>query len=243
MDTLCAACGAVFTAKDDTHCDACGAARASAQGALVTAGAVRAMGSWKDLRRLCGWCGAATPDLEREGCASCGGQLPGVPPRLLAERNLPSPILPQPAGPPRKLPSGYAERVRYWKNVEWVIGVVFMFVGTLTAPLLGFGLIFVGFGYYAYKLGRERADKQLRALESGVPVEGTITKVALDRTKSINKRHPWKLEFTFESGTGPVAGSVESWDPTTEARVAGERIWIVCDPGSADVCSPWPPIR
>lgn len=186
MDTLCPACGAAFHARDDTHCDACGAARAATEGALVSTGAVRAMGSWKDLRRLCGWCGAATPDLSRAACASCAGELPAVPPRILAELQLPSPTIPAPVAPPRQLPAGYAERVKYWKNVEVMIGIVFMIVGTATLPLLGFGLIFLVVGYFLYKSGSDRASKQLLALQFGVPVEGTITSVGVDYNKRIN---------------------------------------------------------
>lgn len=243
MDTLCPACGVVFHAKDDTHCDACGAVRASSQGALVSATTVRAVGSWKDVRRLCGWCSAATPDLARTSCASCGGELPAMPARILAELDLPSPMIPPPSGPPRALPDGYAMRIRYWRNVEVMLGIAFMVVGFFTTPLLGFGLIFLGVGFYVHRLGSERAHKQLLALEFGVPVEGTITWVGLDLKKSINKQHPWRIDFTFESATGPVAGSVESWDPVTAARVPGERIWVVYDAGRPDICSSWPPIR
>lgn len=243
MDTLCPACGAVFHAKDDTHCDACGAARASSDGALVTTAAIRAVGSWKDVRRLCGWCGSATPDLARTTCTSCGGQLPAVPARILAERDLPSPLIPPPSGPPRTLPKGYAERVKYWKNVESMIGIIFMIVGVPLIPLFGFGLIFAVIGFFLYRSGSNRANKQLLALQYGVPVEGTITSVALDYHKHINHQHPWRIEFRFEAGAGTVSGSVESWDPVTAARVPGERIWVVYGAGFPDICSPWPPIR
>ena len=243
MDDLCPACGALFTARDDTHCDACGAARAASQGALVATGVVRATGPWKDLRRLCGWCSSATPDLARTACTACGGQLPSVPARILAECDLPSPLIPPPDAPPRTLPAGYAERVKYWKNVESMIGIIFMFVGVFTTPLLGFGLIFLTIGYFLHRSGSDRAARQLLALQFGLPVDGTITAIALDRKKSINHQHPWRIEFRFESGTGSIAGSVESWDPVTQARAPGERIWVVYAPGTPDICSPWPPIR
>lgn len=235
MDTTCPTCGYHFAERRLTHCPSCGAPRPATTGALAAHKGLRA-GAWRDLRRLCGWCGSATHDLRKPDCLACGGPLPPVPPRILAEAALPAPEAAPPPPTPRRLPNGYENRVRIWKNVEVLIGLMFtvVFCWSVIFPLIGVFLL---------RHGWMRASRQLDALKTGVAVEGTITSVRLNRNKHINHEHPWALEYRFEAADGPRTGEVESWDPFTGERQPGERVWVVHDPADPAESSLWPPIR
>jgi hypothetical protein len=127
--------------------------------------------------------------------------------------------------------------VRYWKNVMVILGATFtvVFCWSVLFPLIGMPL---------WCLGRRKAERQLPALSIGSAVEGTITRVFLDRSETMNGEHPWQLDYQFETPAGTQTGSVASWDPLTGRREAGERVWAVFDRAPDHTASSlWPPVR
>lgn len=232
----CPACHAAV--PDHTvRCDACGAPQPARGPGAVQEDARLTAGAWSRIVRLCGWCGSGTRDVHASGCVACGGPLPGLPPRILAELALPAPEVPYPPDTPRQFPAGYANRVRYWKNVLFILGVVFttVFCWSIIFPMIGIPL-----WYY----GHRKAERQLRALSLGRAVEGTITKVFRDTSQTINNEHPWQIDYRFETPTGTQEGAVTSWDPLTARREAGERVWVVYDQAPDHTASSlWPPVR
>jgi hypothetical protein len=235
----CPSCHAP-AAPQDLTCRSCGVALPARAGPVQDRGRLTA-GIWAKLTRRCGWCDAHTRDPHDDACDRCGGPLPPLPPRILAELALGVPDWPEPPPAPRTLPRGYESRVRFWKNTSVSIGVAFVlalpfvpvFPPLLLFPLLG---AFVGIR------GAREASRWIRALKGGQAVEGTLISVDLDRNQSINHQHPWKLDFRFQTPAGPAEGYVTSWDALSGQRQAGERVWVVVDPKDSAVHALWPPV-
>lgn len=231
----CPACHAPVS-EHAVRCDGCGSPQPARGPGAVQHDSKLSAGAWSQIVRLCGWCSSGTRDVHATGCVACGGALPPLPPRILAELALPTPEVPYPPETPRKFPPGYAYRVRYSNNVGVLLGALFtvVFCWTIMFPIIGIPL---------WYFGHRRAERQLRALQVGRAVEGTITKVFLDTSQHINKKHPWQIDYRFETPTGPATGSVTSWDPMTERREAGERVWVVYDQAADHTASSlWPPV-
>lgn len=208
---ICGFCGAATPVLEPASCVHCG-------------GTVRVL---EPLVVECGWCGASNRRDLHESCVHCGGPLPALP------SGHPGP---RPPDPPRALPPGYANRVRYWKNVEVIIGIVFTipFFWTLLFPAVGIPL---------WISGARRARRQLGALRDGAATRGRITGVSVDENKSINEKHPWKIAYTFDTPDATLPGSCEAWDPVSARRSAGDALWVVYDPADPRSNSIWPPIR
>jgi hypothetical protein len=232
----CPACHAP-AAPDALRCATCGAPLpVRADGGSVQRGEALTAGAWSKLTRVCGWCDAKTKDPHDGACDQCGGPLPPLPRRVLAELALGAPEVPPPPAAPRTLPRGYETRVRYWKNVSVMIGMIFtiVFFWSVLFPLVGIGL---------WWYGARQASRWLRALTGGTAVEGTLTRVFVDTSQHIDREHPWRLDYRFETPGGPVEGHVISWDPLSGRREAGERVWVVFDPEEPAVANAlWPPV-
>ena len=211
QEVICGFCGAATPVRDPASCVRCGAS-------------VRVL---EPLVVECGWCGSSNRRDQRESCAHCGGPLPALP------TGNPGP---RPPDPPRVLPAGYANRIRYWKNVEVLIGIVFTipFFWTLLFPAVGIPL---------WIMGARRARRQLDALMRGTATRGRITGISVDDSKSINEKHPWKIAYTFDTPAASLAGACEAWDPVSARRSAGDVLWVVYDPADPASNSIWPPIR
>lgn len=211
-------------------------------------------GAWSRLVRVCGWCGCPSRDVRDPDCDSCGGPLAPVPQRILRELELPVPDWPLPPSAPRSLPRGYEFRVRYGRNTAVIIGIAFvsifvfpLFDGIVSLSpdwlaLLG-GSFFGVIGAALWRFGARRAERWIHALKYGHAVEGTITRVFEDQGQSINDKHPWQIDFSFEAPSGPRNGFVTSWDPMTRSREAGERVWVVFNEDDPDTNALWPPVR
>lgn len=209
----CEQCG-LPASPGATECGGCG-------------GPVRLLEPWV---LQCGWCGATNRRDETATCTRCGGPLPSIPGSHPGPR-------PPPA--PRTLPPGYERRVRYWKNVLTMIGMIFTlaFFWTLLFPLIG---------VFLWRAGHRKASAWIQALVHGTPVSGRITAVEVDYSQSINHEHPWLLRYAYDTPDGVREGVVESWDPVTARRPVGEHLWVVWIPASGDQpdrVALWPPIR
>lgn len=174
----------------------------------------------------CGWCGSSNRRDLRTNCQSCGGELPHIPG---------TPRLPEPPIVPRTLPHGYEKRVRYWRNVHFMIGAIFMlFFFTIIFPIVGFFLL---------RYGLKRGESQIIALKNGVPTKGEITKVYIDNSQKINNVHPVRIDYTFNTPEGEHEGFVNVWDRQNLKRPIGEHLWVVFNKVDKDQNNIWPPLR
>lgn len=212
-------------------------------------------GAWSRLTRVCGWCGSTTRDARDPDCDACGGPLAPLPPRILAELDLPVPDWPHPPPAPRRLPRGYEVRIRYTGNTAVLIGIGFCAIIYPSLPFMlatagsdDFWLMLLAGGFFAvagpllWRFGARRASRWLHALRQGHAVEGSIERVFEDTGQSINDTHPWQIDFRFETPAGTRKGFVSSWDPVTPRRQAGERIWVVFDERDPSSSALWPPV-
>ncbi|MHB8875931.1 MAG: hypothetical protein ACYC8T_19760 [Myxococcaceae bacterium] len=175
----------------------------------------------------CGWCAAANRRDQVDVCANCGGPLPSLP------GGHPGP---RPPPTPRGLPPGYRTRVLYWRNVNVMLGIVctVLFFWTVVFPAIGIPL---------WVIGRRRARRTLAALVFGTPTRGRVTAVELDLNQAIRGRHPWLIDYDFDTETGVAHGQCEAWDPSNARRSPGDAIWVVFTPALPGQNALWPPIR
>ena len=175
----------------------------------------------------CGWCDASNRRDQTDACTACGGPLPALP------GGNPGP---RPADCPRTLPPNYENRIRYWKNVNVLIGLIFTLCFWWT-------LIFAAVGIPLWIKGRNSAERKLAALRNGIPTRGRITSVAVDTTQHINNRNPWRIEYTFDLPNGTFHGFATAWDPSSARRSTGDVLWIVAVPSDPAINAIWPPIH
>ena len=173
----------------------------------------------------CGWCSNSNRRDLTTNCTNCGGELPHIPG---TER------LPMPPDAPRAIPSGYENRVRYWKNVYFIIGVIFMiFLCTVIFPIIG---------YFLLRYGNKLAEAKMYSLKYGVPTRGTIEDVYVDTSQEINGVNPLRIEYTFSTPEAEYHGSTISWDRSNLKRPQGEHVWILFNPKNVEQNNIWPPM-
>lgn len=210
---VCAACGAETPGAPETGCGACGAPLRVLEPMVVE----------------CGWCGRSNHRDRVARCVACGGPLPALP------GGAPGP---RPPATPRALPEGYVRRVRLWKNVLVIIGLVFtvLFCWTLVFPLIGIPMLVVG---------NRRALGRLHALRSGRATRGRITSVEIDRSETINGKHPWRITWEHDHHDGTRGeGACRVWDPVSARRAPGDAVWVVvAEWQGRRVQAIWPPLR
>ncbi|MHB8872059.1 MAG: hypothetical protein ACYC8T_00085 [Myxococcaceae bacterium] len=175
----------------------------------------------------CGWCDAENRRDQVDRCLRCGGPLPALP------GGHPGPRPPQ---MPRGLPAGYRGRILYWKNVPVLIGMMFslVFCWTVIFPIIGIPLWVTGY---------RNAKRKLMALVFGAPTPGKVTRVEVDMSQHINRRHPWLIHYEFQTGAGVRQGRCEAWDPSNAKRSPGDVLWVVYVQGHSGENAIWPPIR
>jgi hypothetical protein len=212
-EVICGTCGAETDGPPATGCHACGAPLRVLE-PMVTD---------------CGWCGRSNHREQTAHCVACGGPLPALP------GGEPGP---RPPDVPRALPDGYAQRVRLWKNVLVMLGLMFtlVFFWTVVFPLIGLPMLW---------WGNRKATDQLDALVGGRGTRGRIVKVAKDPSQSINGRNPWRIDFAYDLHDGSSAAAwCHAWDPISADRHAGDAVWVVY--GERDgrrTAAIWPPLR
>ncbi len=189
----------------------------------------------------CGWCGVHYAEWQNR-CDSCGGPLPSLPGTQLG-------AAPPPA--PRQLPDGFAFRLLWSRNVLVIVGSIFALLGFLLfLPLLiatSWGallpLLFMVLGTLLFFFGRRKAKRTLKAFAGGTAVAGEIVDVSLDRSESINSRHPWKLTYHFRVDGNEHEGSATSYDSTVGKREAGQPVWVLYLPGNPAQNTIYPPLK
>lgn len=182
------------------------------------------------LARTCGWCGTSALDAALSHCASCGGPLPV--PRY--EEQAAILLGPAPPPAPRQLPGAFVRDVLVFKNINVVIGGLFVFVffWTVIFPLIGAPLLYLGW---------TRAQRRLRALRLGLPVEGRIRGIDRDGSIRLNGRSPWRVDYEYPGPHGPVEAWVHAW--RSPGLREGDPCWIVVLPEEPEHGCLWPPLK
>jgi hypothetical protein len=188
----------------------------------------------------CGWCGRHY-QVWNSKCAGCGGPMP-APPGMDAG--------PPPPPPPRKLPEGYATRVRF--NFIFLAGLAFVLVGGMmtaffisvkTWAALFPGFFFLG-GLGMVKEGILHASRTLDAFRNGTGILGRITSVQLDRQTAVNDRSPWNIMYTFEVNGATHTGKVTTFESATMERLPEQRpVWVLAVEKRPERNTLYPPIR
>ena len=177
----------------------------------------------------CSWCGSLNTLDQTFKCKNCGGPLSA------AEGE--DPGLPPPPAP-RILPKKYIKNIKYWKNAQSMIGVIFIFAFFWT-------LIFPLIGYFVWRSGKRKARNELLPLQQGTPAKGEIIDIYRNTSVSINGRNPWTVEFVFDVKGQKIVGSVENvWERIDVLKQPGDAVWVVYMPENPhELSSIWPPLR
>jgi hypothetical protein len=161
-------------------------------------------------------------------------------------------IGPEPPSPPRKLPSGFATRMRLSGNVTTIFGLVFTGFGALlTLAMIGakswavvFGGAFALGGLLMLKSGLQSANRILDAFKKGRAVRGKVSTVRQDTTTKVNDRHPWDIVYTFESGGHQYEGKMQTFETATANRYQGwPPVWVLVVEGDPDRNTLYPPVK
>jgi len=157
---------------------------------------------------------------------------------------------PEPPEAPRKLPDGYAFRIKWSRNVMVIIGSVFFGAGGLmlsaTIAAKTWFALFPGFfclgGFFMFLNGRKTANGILHAFRHGTAVAGEIKEVSVDTTQSINQRHPWRLVYHFPVDGQQHEGVITSFDSTLSKRSRGQPVWVLYVPDDLLQNTIYPPL-
>ncbi|RBP43859.1 hypothetical protein DES53_105258 [Roseimicrobium gellanilyticum] len=190
----------------------------------------------------CGWCNKHYRNWVSQ-CESCGGPMP-PPPGM--------DIGPEPPAAPRKLPSGFAMRMRVTGNITTIIGLIFSGVACLMtlamigaknwAALIG-GSMLLG-GLLMVKAGLGSANRILDAFKNGRPVRGKVASVREDPNTTVNGRHPWDIVYTFESGGHQYEGKMQTYETATANRYQGwPPVWVLVVDGDPERNTLYPPVK
>jgi len=173
----------------------------------------------------CGWCSNSNRRDLTKNCTSCGGKLPQIP----GTSRLPRPPL-----APRLLPKGYENKIRYWKNVYFLMGAIFMlFLFTIILPIVG---------YFLLKYGKKKANNQIFALKYGTPTKGEIVNCYVDDTQEINGVNPVRIDYVFSTPNEECHSYIHSWDRVNLKRPKGEHLWVLFNLEDLSQNSIWPPM-
>ena len=157
----------------------------------------------------------------------------------------------RPPSPPRVLPKGFEFRQKWSRNVATLAGIGLVLIASLffvaalkarsfaaLAPLL-----FILGGASLFRHGWQTACGVLKAFRKGVAVEGKVVEVRLDKTQSVNQRHPWVMTYQFPVGNELIEGSITSFNSTLGTRGGGQPLWVLYVPDDPTQNTIYPPIR
>ena len=190
----------------------------------------------------CGWCNTHFKEWQSK-CISCGGPMPPLPGMSLTEE-------PPPA--PRALPKGFETKQKWLGNVPAMVGGIFLLVGVIqflvfiiVLPLAApFPLLFMTVGWFIMRIGRKRAQQLINAFQNGRAVKGTITEVYHDGTIQVNGRHPWRINYSFQSAGGQThEGYARTFDASAQERQRGQPIWVLVNDNNPEENTIYPPVK
>lgn len=190
----------------------------------------------------CGWCGTHYQSWKNQ-CQSCGGPMP-PPPGMDAG--------PEPPPAPRRLPEGFALRVRLTGNLPIIMGLIISFVGGfLTLALVGaksWLALFPGFflvvGLSLTWHGVTSASRVLDAFRNGRAIKGRIASVRTDTTTKVNGQHPWEIVYSFQAEGHPYEGKVTTFEAAAANRFYGSPpVWVLVVEGVPERNTLYPPVK
>jgi hypothetical protein len=161
-------------------------------------------------------------------------------------------IGPEPPAPPRKLPSGFATRMRLTGNVTTIIGLAFTGFGALFSLAMvnapSWALIFPAFfllgGLLMLKAGLGTANRILDAFKNGRAVRGKVSTVREDSSTKVNGRSPWDIVYTFESEGHQYEGKMQTFETATAHRYQGwPPVWVLVVEGEPERNTLYPPVK
>ena len=161
-------------------------------------------------------------------------------------------IGPEPPAPPRKLPSGFAMRMRLTGNVTTIIGLVITGFGALFALSMvkapSWALLFPAFflmaGLLMLKAGLGSANRILDAFKNGRAVKGKVSTVREDTSTKVNGRSPWDIVYTFESEGHQYEGKMQTFENATAHRYQGwPPVWVLVVEGDPERNTLYPPVK
>ena len=160
---------------------------------------------------------------------------------------------PEPPPPPRKLPQGFALRVRFTRNWMLIAGLVSLFIAlSMINALLDFRslgaaflpILFLLGGIGGITQGVQHASRVLDAFRNGIAIKGKVGSVSEDTQTTVNGKHPWKIAYTFESGGHCHDGRVTTFDVETANRLwGGPPAWVLVVEGNPERNTLYPPIK
>ena len=159
---------------------------------------------------------------------------------------------PEPPEPPRKLPDGFALRVRLTRNVPMIIGLGFTLIGGfMTVAMISvktwaalFPAFFLLGGLGMLKMGFQEGARVLDAFRHGRAVRGKAASVREDKQTTVNGRHPWEIIYTFEAEGHPYEGKVTTFEAATANRFyGGPPVWVLVMENNPERNTVYPPIR
>jgi hypothetical protein len=159
---------------------------------------------------------------------------------------------PEPPEPPRKLPDGFALRVRLTRNVPMIIGLGFTLIGGfMTVAMISvktwaalFPAFFLLGGLGMLKMGFQEGVRVLDAFRHGRAVRGKAASVREDTQTTVNGRHPWEIIYTFEAEGQPYEGKVTTFEAATANRFYGQPpVWVLVVEDNPERNTVYPPIR
>jgi len=179
----------------------------------------------------CPWCKTFNKVIDETNCKNCGGPLPAIPHsnKGLDKGN-------PPGNSPRIIPKIYVRKLKY-RNLHFLLGFFFTvpFFWTILFPIIGI---------FMMRYGLKKANQKLSALEYGVKAEGVLINISKDTKQTVNGRHPWFLEYEFETNSGKLitATKAGAWNSNNRYRRPNDKLWIVYLQGNPEISAIWPPV-
>jgi hypothetical protein len=189
---------------------------------------------------VCPWCGTTYATFQ-SNCTNCGGT-------LQAFNETSSEVLPTTPLAPRPISNRYAWRLLFTDGlgiaalVFSLLGLIFGLVGAsltiavVTAfvgiPFLTLGLVFLVAGGSLFLWRYQAARKIVDVLRIGESAQGQIVKVRENYSVTINGRHPWIIQYQFQTNGQIQKGELSSLNPPGPQLQAGKAVCILYLPSA-----------
>ena len=199
----------------------------------------------------CPWCGTSFLSF-KPNCTNCGGPMPLPAP----QRPSGAPILPPPPAPPRPISDRYVWKlvlVDGWAIAGFVfglLGAIFSVIGlaltlgVITAfvgiPFALLGLVFLGGGVALAFWRYTEKQKIVNVLKWGSAALGVINAVEQNYTVRINQRHPWQIDYQFQSGGQTLNGQVSTLSQPGPQFQPGQQVYVLYMPGEPQLNALYP---
>lgn len=119
-----------------------------------------------------------------------------------------------------------------WCTVAFLLGGIFSFAEIPAGGLVGSaGLAMGAVGALLHALGAWQRRRTLELFRIGEEARGKVLSVELDTSQRINRRHPWRVRYRFESNGRAHEGKATFWTPDRPDVEVGARVVVLFAPG------------